>query len=925
MVDNRMLARVAAVNRFRELQSDGHGYASAMAGAIERGQVIEPKVDVVVLRAEIDASVSVVATESRVLLDPTQHVPWFDAKRQSAITWRFWERYRDYLCIERGFPDAVIKRLHADTNELLGYLEDPLAVDRDFDIRGLVMGNVQSGKTTNYSALINKAIDAGYKLIVVLAGLHNNLRSQTQARLDAEVLGRDTAVTIKGGQEAVDIGVMKIPGAARLFIHNLTDRTNGGDFSRRVAQQVMVQPGGDPILLVVKKNESVLRNLVRYYRDYCPASAHDPATGRRSIRNVPVLVIDDEADQASINTNVVPLNDDGQPVADHSPTQINRRIREFLRCFSQSAYVGYTATPYANVFIHHEAAHRDYGDDLFPRNFIVALSPPSNYIGPQKLLGGADPNDVGQPVFRLADDGRQVFPDGHNQSLDPHEVPESLKAALLSFVLSSAMRRARGQSPVHNSMLIHVTRFQVVQRRVAELVRGEVTTLRHRLRFGDGAGTSLLDEFHDLYVRDFAPTSGSMNAAVVSWDDSWRHINNVVDSLAIRVINGRSEDLLDYEAPLTENRHLIVIGGDKLSRGLTLEGLTVSYFLRSSKMYDTLMQMGRWFGYRPGYEDLCRIYAPTDLTESFRHIAEAGEELRGEFERMASQGATPRDYGLRVRSHPVLLITSQAKMRQGFPLDVDYKGRVIETTSFPRDNAVLARNLAAVDAFVTSLGPPITMGTSATQVWERRAPAEVCAFLRNYRTSDRAPRANAIRLMEYIEGRQRLVPPELSTWTVALVSRTPGPGMAMVTLAGRRIACLQRQFTSARDTHFSIKRLLSPSDELLDFTDPAEREKIAADNKVTDFKLIAEKLREARPDTRGLLVIYPLDPLYIFGNEQSMDDHGERRREHLAQGIDLSPPTTIPVGIGLIFPDSKRSAPVPYVVNSVWLQGEVEP
>lgn len=924
MIDNRALAKIAAINRFRELEASGSKYSDALSAALARAQVIVPEIDTNALRLEIESVLSVVAHESQVLVDPADHIPWLSDVRKQSIKWRFWDRYRNFLALGRGFPPSVIDRLDKDTDALLSYLEDPTTPDRDFDTRGLVMGNVQSGKTTNYSALINKAIDSGYKLIVVLAGLHNNLRSQTQKRLDEEVLGFDTAVTMGGDDVAAKVGVMRIAGAPNLTIHNLTNRKNGGDFNTRVAQQVMVQPGGDPILLVIKKNDTVLRNLVRYYSQFCPASMHDAKAGRKIIRNVPVLVIDDEADQASVNTKILPLNDDGVPNPNEDPSKINRRIREFLHCFSQSAYVGYTATPYANVFIHHEAVHREYGEDLFPRSFIVALTPPSNYLGPQQLLGGSDPDDHGQPVLRNADDGKVEFPDGHKQTHNPLELPDSLRTALLSFVLSSAMRRARGHVPVHNSMLIHVTRFQAVQARVAGLVGEELANLRNRLRFGDGADPGLLDELRALHEQDYVVTSGSMGRPIVSWTDLQAHLAGVIGSLKTRVINGSSEDVLDYDAPLTENSHIIAIGGDKLSRGLTLEGLTVSYFLRSTKMYDTLMQMGRWFGYRPGYEDLCRIYAPAELTQFFQDIAVADEELRTEFDHMARIGATPRDYGLRVRSHSVLLITSPVKMRHGFPLNIDYQGSVIETTSFPRDNDLITHNLDLTDAFVTRLGPSRPAGSGATQLWERRNAAEVCQFLRDYRTSDTAPRANSIRLTKYIEGRQALAIPELSQWTVALVSRTPGVNVATVTMGGRKVACLDRQFTSARDTNFSIKRLLSPVDELLDFTDPAESARVAAElgtPTIKDAKV--DDVRRHRPASRGLLLIYPLNPDYLFGNDATDLDHSQRRRDHLARGIDLTPPTATLIGIGVVFPGSKHVLTI-YMANTVFKRNETE-
>jgi len=292
---------------------------------------------------------------------------------------------------------------------------------------------------------------------------------------------------------------------------------------------------------------------------------------------------------------------------------------------------------------------------------------------------------------------------------------------------------------------------------------------------------------------------------------------------------------------------------------------------------------------------------------------------------MARIGATPRDYGLRVRSHPVLLITSQVKMRHGFRLNIDYQGSIIETTSFPRDNDLITHNLDLTDAFVTRLGPPRVAGSGATQLWERRTATEVCQFLRSYRTSDSAPRANSIRLAEYIEGRQALAVPELGQWSVALVSRTPGPNVATVTLGGRQVACLDRQVTSARPTNFSIKRLLSPSDELLDFTDPAEAARVAAElGKPTIKDAKVDDVHRHRPPSRGLLLIYPVNSGYLFGNDATDGDHGQRRRDHLARGIDLTPPTATLIGIGVVFPGSKHGAAVEYMVNTVYAQGELE-
>ena len=185
-----------------------------------------------------------------------------------------------------------------------------------------------------------------------------------------------------------------------------------------------------------------------------------------------------------------------------------------------------------------------------------------------------------------------------------------------------------------------------------------------------------------------------------SWEEVSSQLPDVVSDIQVRMINGTAKDALDYSEYEGAGLKVIAIGGDKLARGLTLEGLCVSYFLRASRMYDTLMQMGRWFGYRPGYLDLCRLYTTPDLSEWFGHIADAAEELREEFDIMAATGATPREYGLKVQSHPVLMVNLKAKDEVGEEPDVVLQwatagdGRTVQDERCPRtefDNRSTAR------------------------------------------------------------------------------------------------------------------------------------------------------------------------------------------------------------------------------------------
>jgi hypothetical protein len=420
--------------------------------------------DVAMLAKELEAAFNVWIPAEATLDSEEDHVPWLPERRLS-IKWSFWNRYRRLLEEEKRWPPQPLERLSEITDRVLERLEDPQR-DGAWDRRGMVVGQVQSGKTANYSGLICKAADAGYKLIVVLAGLHNNLRSQTQLRLDEGFLGFDTERNraYSGKNRRVGVGLLK--GEPDLIAHSLTSSADLGDFNKKVAEQAGIVIGGtDPVLLVVKKNKSVLQNLFSWATDI--RGERDAITGKVLVRNVPLLVIDDEADNASVNTQPV-VDEDDELIPDAEVSAINRLIRQFLNSFEKRAYVGYTATPFANIFIHPDTEHSKIGDDLFPRSFIITLPEPSNYVGPVQVFGlsgefsGQEPR-APLPIVKadVADYGGWI-PDGHKKDLNPGPLPASLLQSLKSFLLSCAARTSRSQEREHMSMLIHVTRFTEV-------------------------------------------------------------------------------------------------------------------------------------------------------------------------------------------------------------------------------------------------------------------------------------------------------------------------------------------------------------------------------------------------------------------------------------------------------------------------------
>lgn len=828
------------------------------------------------------------------------HEPWLVSARKR--DWRYWQRYQGFL--ERKMSSTAVDALDKSTDKILGLLEDP---NREgmWDRRGLVVGHVQSGKTGNYSGLVCKAADAGYKIIIVLAGLHNNLRSQTQIRLEESFLGYET---LAAGDYGKLIGVGEIDSDAKIQPNCATNRSNNGDFTTKVAKHLSISPEQRPWLFVVKKNKTVLERLLKWIRGHV-ADATDSATGRRFVSNLPLLLIDDEADHASVDTGEQLFNPDGTPDEEHQPKAINSRIRKILNSFSKSAYVGYTATPFANIFIHRRNETADEGPDLFPQSFIINLAAPSNYVGPSRVFGLRAPDGRvgGLPLTRNVSD--QMDNDGltgwmptkHNKNHVPlyggqDTIPPSLKDAINSFVLASAARVCRGQGSSHSSMLIHVTRFNLVQEEVYRQVEEVVRRMRQRITRNLDHET-LLAELKTLWEEDFEPTCAEIALrlpepegppAIPTWENMLAVLPDVLSDIEVRMINGTAKDALDYAEQEGKGLKVIAIGGDKLARGLTLEGLSVSYFVRTTKMYDTLMQMGRWFGYRPGYIDLCRLYTTHDLVEWFGHIADASEELREEFDAMVESGGTPRDYGLKVQSHPILMVTSPLKMRSAETLLLSYSGSLVQTVAMHREKSILRRNLDATNRLLIAMGKPTECGPSRSRdgnpdewkrsfLWENINANLILEFLTSYSTHPKASRANSAVLAEFIG--KMVATGELTSWTVALL----GEGSARKPFAfgnGLEIVAMPSRSDTGVEGSYSIGVLTDPSDEAIDLDYPAWKKALdwtlaewkpdPARNRVTpptrpggkkirDVRGLGKDEIKAAPE-RGVLLLYPLAP-----------------------------------------------------------------
>jgi hypothetical protein len=640
---------------------------------------------------------------------------WLTARRTTTELF-YWDRYRQYL-LQSGFPKEIVGTIGRDTDKIVGLLEDPLKKG-EWKRRGLVVGHVQSGKTANYSGVISKAADYGYKVIILLAGVHNNLRSQTQQRLEEAFIGVDTdSLDRKLPFDKVKTGVGRISNTTRIPF-SLTSREYDFRKSSKKASTFSLGSVKEPVVFVIKKQTSVLKNLIEWLR-----GLNETKGGK--ILESPMLLIDDEADNASINT----------ATAENDPTRINALIRELLALFGQTSYVGYTATPFANIFIDPDSEHEMLEDDLFPRHFIVTLDAPENYVSAARIFG--DDGDLGHVIIPV-EDHLHAFPEKHKITHPVDELPPSLMEAVRRFVLGRAVRILRERGQDHSSMLVNVSRFNGVQRQVTALLGHYLEELLNSAKLHSALADT--EALRDPGMRDLHDTFALMN---IAGGETWVQVKTklplAAGTIVVKTINNKSPDRLDYRNHKETGLHVIAVGGLSLSRGFTLEGLSVSYFIRNSIMYDTLLQMGRWFGYRDGYLDLCSLYMTDEAISWYSHISSAIDELRVEFRLMEQMNRSPEDFGLKVRTHPdSLIVTARNKMRTGKKVvhSVSLDGRLVETVRIKSSKSSLENNYAEVSRLALELDAerPRTELKGLGYLWSDVNSEAICTFLYRFDT-----------------------------------------------------------------------------------------------------------------------------------------------------------------------------------------------
>jgi hypothetical protein len=726
---------------------------------------------------------------------------WYTGPRDGD---RFWPALEKTLRSgPRPWKDDAIQSLDGASTKVVGLLDHP---DTDeFRSMGLVLGYVQSGKTANFTAVMAKAADRGYRLFIVLSGIHNGLRRQTQARLARELVQTNPAQW-----------------------HEVT--TVDEDFRPKGNAAAYLTARNQQVLLVVKKNAAVLKKLNKWL-----ASAKD------YLRDCPTLVIDDEADQATVGGKV-----------------INPLMGELLRAFTKVGYVGYTATPFANLLIDPAMT-----DDFYPRDFVVSLPAPKGYQGPEVLFGRdpLDGEDVGD-IPGGADMIREI-PEDEIASVRPlsraaaadfmPEMTEQLRRAVLYFWLATAARRVRGTGVPHSTMLIHTT----LQTGIHEDFRVPLGDLRHQ------ALTSLRDDDHDFFTEIEALWADETSRVKAEdfdeertpFDAVLRHLPAVMEESRVVVDNSRSRDRLDYESgPVVA----IAVGGNTLSRGLTLEGLVTSYFVRATSAYDTLLQMGRWFGHRAGYADLPRIWMTSELAGWFRHLAVVEAEIRKDIDRYLTEDKNPLTFAVRIRTHPKMLVTAPARMKSAVTAHAAYGGDLVESRYFRTGHDAapwLQRNEAAAVTLIEAAerhGRAQTPDGSDRQLWRDVSYRDVLRFIDQYRFDERSEEARPELLKQYIQ--KRVQSGSLESWDIAVIGNSRARADRWKLPSGRQFGLNSRsRINKTEDPVADIKTLSGPRDAVINLQVP--------DGFDVTRRSEVDDLRQKQRPHAGLVLLYPIDPV----------------------------------------------------------------
>ncbi len=713
--------------------------------------------------------------------------------------WTNWSRHEAYL---RSQPKWKPHQIASVAEESLRIISKTTPISRpEFQCRGLVVGYVQSGKTANFTAVAARAADVGYRLIIVLSGIHDSLRNQTQRRLNLELVGT---------------GVDWI---------TLTDEAT--DFREPEVADGFASTG--TVLIVAKKITPILKRLNEWF---------GKLEGR--LADVPVLLIDDEADQASINTRGnrrdPSIDTDTEPDDDTAPSLTNALIRDILRKIPRATYIAYTATPFANILIDPDGSDSLVGEDLFPKDFVVQLPRPDGYTGTEELFGvSSQGRDVLRPVDAADVKALKTKQRKRGEAIvarGPLDLPQSLADALLTFALAGAIRLQRGQLGKPNTMLVHVSHLQQDQLRIGGAIEEQIRNWFHH----ENAEPGVLKQM----FRSTLTGLGSVDLPCSEEVLLEEAVTNLA-RLVVVVLNSTTGDELEYDA--NPGRQLVAVGGNRLSRGLTLEGLTIAYFLRTTTLADALLQMARWYGFRTGYEDLIRIWTTEGIAQWFVELALVEESLRDSITALNKAGRRPDQMAIRMRAHSKLLLTSKIKSRMQTDDRRSWSGENPQSILFPmQDRELLERNLDLASALLRQYPP--TQDAYGGAIAHDVPAEDVALFLRRYEGHPSSIAFQGIEIAEWIL--ERAEAGELTNWTVFVAN----PQRERQVLLGGRPFGLVRRSLQANE---SIGILIDPRHEGVDLYGGPENYRAGS-----GFN--ARAMREDRPAQQGLLLLYPLDP-----------------------------------------------------------------
>jgi hypothetical protein len=794
---------------------------------------------------------------------------WYSGPNTSMGEWPDYRRHLE----QSGFPAGAVSSIDQATTRILSGCANPMSPgDKS---KGLVIGYVQSGKTANYTGLIAKAVDAGYRIVIVLAGMYTNLRVQTQLRLQK------------------DLGMDEVSDSSSLGWWLLT--SGSADVGRGISTGTLSNPANVAVM-VVKKHEMRLANVAKFLE----------SIPQETLRRRGVLIIDDESDQATPNTQA----------AKDLVSTINQRIRAIWAAVPTGTYVAYTATPFANVFID----PADSGD-LYPDDFAMVLPKPEGYMGSETYFDVSEnaDRDDDEPVHQLArevpeEEAAVLAPKGRDLSGFDPEMTDSLEHAVRWFILATAIRELRSGRAQHSSMLVHTSQRIAVHQLTKDVISSFIKQTSFRVDEQE-------DVFHEVFESEIERAAGFREGQIVpEWNAIWDKTKKVLSRATVKIDNGASDDRLVYSDEETET--VIAVGGGTLSRGLTLEGLVVSYFLRSSNTYDTLLQMGRWFGFRPGYKDLVRVWMGPGLLDDYAHLARVERQLRDEVATMEEEKRTPREFAIRVRSHPGRLeITSPGKMSAAEIVRVGLGGTRRQTIYLDRSEAGTRRDQEAarhlVDLARSRTAPLEAESRSGkghpTLLFPGLRNEDVVQFLREYwvAPSDRWLQPEAMDEWLGAHGQE-------TAWNLVVVSG-PGGGEAGFEIGdGIRVGTSSRAPISPEYWNqdrldadlpegadlVNIRALMSSADYLMDQTILAdrgqlddERLKLLEGADARDVESI-KAVRSLVAPRQGALVLYAIDA------------HSQPKKDSKTR-VAMDAPGTL-IGLGVVYPPAEAEDPGEY-------------